>query len=509
MRLSPLPVGLAILACFVLRDASAYEDEPKRCQYVQIAHLPVQYTGPTLGITIDGKINGKPASFLVDTGAWETTLTRTGADRHKLFMRSTGTAAQGIGGYARVYSALVNELGAGPAKTSRGYVRVLDDFAFPPSYDGIAGAPFLLQTDLEISLAEKELRFFRPLNCNKDHKLAYWDANAVEVPFASSFSRHRNPEFTVELNGKKLRAMIDTGARVSSVTLDGARRAGLKLDAPGVERAGYAMGVGEERVARWTARFDTLQIGAEIIRNVPISVIEADIGIDVLLGNDFLRSHRVLYAMSQEKLYISYIGGEALHTGGGLEPWMQKEADAGNADAQMAIANRYRAGYGVARDPAQARMWMERAAANGNPEANLIVGRGKLRSKEYAEAAGHLRKALDVLPSGRDAALWLYVARARNGEGELGRRELETAFDEALDDWPGPLAAYHLGKLSEEKLLAEARDDKARMRSRVCQARTHIAERAEIAGSASLEALRQEEKLACMPASVTPAGGAR
>jgi hypothetical protein len=30
---------------------------------------------------------------------------------------------------------------------------------------------------------------------------------------------------------------------------------------------------------------------------------------DMLLGADFLRSHRVLLAMSQRRLYFSYVGG--------------------------------------------------------------------------------------------------------------------------------------------------------------------------------------------------------
>ena len=496
------PLPRFVLSLVLLAAASpAFGAEPdaKRCQYLSLATLPVRYSGPGLEITTDGKIEGKPATMLVDTGAWETLLTRTGADRHGLFMRNTGATAEGVGGYARVYNAMVRDFSVGPAKAARGYIRVLDDFGTPPSYDGIIGAPFLLQSDLEISLATKELRFFRPYNCSKDSFLAYWDENAVVVPFASTFSRRDNPEFEVLLNGKTLRALIDTGAASSFVTSDGARRAGLKLDAPGVERAGHVMGVGEDKVARWTATFDTLQIGAETIRNVPIGVLDANhLDIDLLLGADFLRSHRVLFAMSQRKLYLSYVGGEALsHARAGIEAWVLKEAEGGNADAQLVLATLYlKSG-----DAALARTWTERAAANGNARANAQLGRALMRSGDYAGAAAPLRKALDLLPHARHTALWLYVARTRSGQAELGRQELEAAFARKDEAWPWPIAAFHLGKLDENKLLAQAREDKRQAGARACQAWSHIAERRAIEGkSEEAQAAQARQRQECGPA---------
>jgi hypothetical protein len=40
----------------------------------------------------------------------------------------------------------------------------------------------------------------------------------------------------------------------------------------------------------------------------------------MLLGVDFLRSHRVLVAHSQRKLYFSYIGGTVFQPRGKLSP---------------------------------------------------------------------------------------------------------------------------------------------------------------------------------------------
>jgi TPR repeat protein len=216
----------------------------------------------------------------------------------------------------------------------------------------------------------------------------------------------------------------------------------------------------------------------------------------MLLGADFLRSHRVLFAMSQKKLYFSYIGGEPLGRRHRIAPWIQHEADLGNADAQMILAIIHLRGKHP--DAAKGQAWLERAASGGNPQANAFTGRRLLQQGRHAEAAERLRKAVDVLPSGRQTALWLYVARVRSGQAELGKRELETAFAHEADEWPGPIASFYLGKMKEEDLLEEARDDRKRAKAQVCLARMHIAERLGFEGdSARLEAARAQQKLDC------------
>lgn len=172
-----------------------------------------------------------------------------------------------------------------------------------------------------------------------------------------------------------------------------AKGAGLKMDAPGTVRAGEVVGIGERRVGHWSTRVDTLSIGDETIRNARIGVVETlgDLGIDIVLGADFLRSHRVLFAMSQEKLYISYVGGAPLGQLRQPEPWVQQEADAGNADAQFALYTMYERGDGVAQDSVQAKGWLDKAAALGQPQAKLQTGRPLLLQGQHAEAAPRLR----------------------------------------------------------------------------------------------------------------------
>ena len=118
-----------------------------------------------------------------------------------------------------------------------------------------------------------------------------------------------------------------------------------------------------------------------------------------MLGDDFLRSHRVLFAMSQRKIYFSYVGGQPFEQQRTLASWIQAEADAGNGDAQMRVASMYARGDRGVPDEAAAASWLEKAAVNGNGYANLFSGRALLLQGRALDAAPRLRLALDKLPS--------------------------------------------------------------------------------------------------------------
>jgi clan AA aspartic protease (TIGR02281 family) len=496
--MKPTNALLALVLCGALLPAAQAGTDAPACHYTEVASLPLHYTGLSLAVTTKGSINGSPATMLVDTGAFDTALASTPVERYKLALTETGRSSQGIGGSAKIYLAQIDELSAGPAKSGRAWLPVLTDFGNPPEFDAIIGAPFLLQTDMEISLATKELRFFRPSNCG-DRFLAYWDPAAMEIPFEATRARDPNPRFTVLVNGKKMKAMIDTGATTTVIGLSAAKRAGLKLGTPGVTRQGESVGIGSARVAKWNTTFDTFQIGEETVKNAEIGVLDWDGNVDILLGDDFLRAHRVLFAMSQRKLYISYVGGEPFGQRDKLEPWIQQEAEAGNSDAQMVLGQMISMGQGVARDRALGASWLEKAARGGNPQANIVTGRDLMSKGFPEEGAARLRSALDKLPSSRMAALWLYLARVHSKQPELAKTELAAAFARNQDNaWPGPIADFYLGKITEEALLKQAGADAATARARTCQALFEMTEWHRAHGNHErVQALIPQRRTAC------------
>jgi predicted aspartyl protease len=511
MRTVPKHLFACLCATLALLAPLAHGADAPRCTYVEIATLPIRYAGPGLTPAVDGSIDDVPATMLVDTGAFDTLLTMTGVAKRNLPLHMTGRYVNGISGFSRMYVTRLKEFGIGPTRTTRRIdLPVVYETAFTPAFDAILGSPFLLQRDLEFDLGAKKIRFFQPENC-KGVALQIWKEEALSVPFERSWDRSPNPHFTALVNGKEVDAMIDTGAHRSFLQRSAAKKVGIDVDGPGVTRMGEVGGIGSDRAPRWIAPVKQLQIGDETINDAEIGVIESQgsNGAELYLGQDFLRSHRVLFAMSQRKLYFAYTGGNVFTRGTGLEPWMRQEADGGNADAQYALSTMYGAGRGgVARDPLVAQVWLDMAAAAGQPHANLMLGRRRLLSGQAADAIPLLRKALDQLPAERYGALWLYTARVQGGDAALARSELEASLERQHDDnWPEPLGRFYLGKIDAARLLDEAGRDKDGAARRRCEAEGYMGEWYRAQGdTGNADALRAEARAHCAaPARSAPA----
>jgi clan AA aspartic protease (TIGR02281 family) len=457
------------------------------CQFLQIAQVPLYYSGAGLGLTMSGEINGKIATILPDTGAGVTYLTRTGVQRHGLSLRATGEYVQGVAGKSRLYDSKVTEFAAGPVRARNLYLAVLGETTFTPSFDAIAGAAFLLQSDLEFSLATKELRFFRPQNCGSTW-LAYWDKNASVIPFRPHGELTLNPQFSVYVNGTRLTAMIDSGASVTTITKSAAYRAGINLEGPNAKRVANSHGVGRQTVASWIVKADTFKVGDATVHDPEFDVTDTRLSVDVLLGVDFLRAHRVLFAMSQGKLYVSYLGGEPFDARRDVRPWMRQEAEAGNADAWYTMANMATSERSRSYDPTAAASYLERAAALGQREANLSLGVQHLVNGKPEQAIANLRSTLGDGHTGRNGALWLYLAQLRAGDIKAGS-DLEARF-EGWRDWPRPAVDYLIGRIDRNKLLS-ASDTPAR----TCFANNLIQLHEEILGKPKTSVLPKE----CQP----------
>lgn len=283
------------------------------CRYVPIAKMSVDYSDRTRRVAITGAINGKPARMLVDTGMYETKVLSSAAERLGLVLTANGRYTFGVAGAASNYRAQVSDIAVGDSHTGKMVVPVLDVPHLEKEYDAIVGADYLLQTDMELSLADKTLQFFRASGC-ADTYLAYWDSDAMEIPFVGMEEGSHKPLVEIALNGVKLRAILDTGAPRTSVTRHGAELAGVRVDAPDVRAIGKSGGIGDAALNDWSADFKTFAIGPETVNNARLTIRDnppqGDSDHDVLLGIDFLRAHHVLFAMSQRRLYLSYLGGD-------------------------------------------------------------------------------------------------------------------------------------------------------------------------------------------------------
>lgn len=303
-------------ACaLALSWAAATHAAETECRYTEVASLPLEQPGNGAAPMVVGTINDKPVKMLFATGATLTYVVKAEADRQGLVMSPQRMKMSGMSGTVNTWQARVQELVVGPARVHNEYVTVVDGHP-NATYGAIIGADFLSQADLDLSLADKQMKFFRAEGC-QDKGLAYWDSKAIDIPMHSISLKDQRQMFEVELNGQKVRAMISSGLATSVVDLATADRLGITPKSEGALPAGGLSSLDGDKTLFWSAPFDSFAIGGETIAHPRLRFGEIHkaqwFGREapqMLLGRDFLKAHHVLLAMSQSRLYFSYLGGQ-------------------------------------------------------------------------------------------------------------------------------------------------------------------------------------------------------
>jgi tetratricopeptide (TPR) repeat protein len=244
---------------------------------------------------------------LLDTGAYESLITKAAAERLDLATQSTSEWIRAFGGASRMSLTRIEEIRIGEAVQKGMRVRVAGERPIA-GVDFILGGDFFKGADVEFDYAKGVVRLFHSLDC-KGVSLAYWDPNALQVPMEDG----NWIVVPINVNGREARALLASGASSSVVGLSFARKVGITPKTPGVVSSSCDSGIGADDVHSWVARFDTMALAEETIRDPRLKIADflADLSQppDVILGTDFLRAHRVFVSRSQQKVYFSYTGG--------------------------------------------------------------------------------------------------------------------------------------------------------------------------------------------------------
>lgn len=327
--------------------------------------LPIRYVSWRLLPAIDVGINGTRAVMLLNTNSTQMTLTPDAARTRGLKDFAVNGHLENRKDYMVVWGTTVKEFSIGRLRAARtGTTLVFGSTRASYPYDGVIGAPMLFQWDVEIDLHDKRLRLFASENC-ENAKLRPWAESTTSLDF-NSYHEDANPHFNVLVNGKEIDAVIDTGIERSYLQLDDARRAGIDVKDQDARQIADGIQTSGDRTPRWSVPVKTLQLGGERLRDIELDVIDplAASRAGLHLGRDFLRAHRVLFAMTQRKLYIAYVGGELFPRPTAVQPWMILEAENGNPDAQFLLSQ---AGM------PQSRKWLVQAAGQGHALARRAM----------------------------------------------------------------------------------------------------------------------------------------
>jgi len=292
-----------------------------KCKMGRIAELPLR-AGDPLPIT-DGEINGQKVGILLGTGAKMNLILRSAARKLDLTRRGAGRVFS-VAGESHAEVTQVDEFRIGQSVWKNWRVRVSGEGSFGSDVAVLLGDPFFEQLDVEFDLAHNAVRLYEAKDCD-GVSLAYWATEpAGEVPIEAS----RGIRFTVSINGKPLRAELDSGSTASVLSKPDAARLGVTPESLGTVASACITTGGDTKrtLDSWVGQFESFAIGNERIRNPRIRFADlwknmayTETGSrlpsrfaglpEMLLGTDFLRAHRLLVSRSQRKMYFTYAGG--------------------------------------------------------------------------------------------------------------------------------------------------------------------------------------------------------
>jgi predicted aspartyl protease len=315
-------VCLASLICLSGQTATWAKD-PEQCGLKRVAELPVKSDDGRLLIEV--QIEGRDTWVQVDAGSPFSMITNQLAEELKLNKlpiasgRAYDAAGRDLKHYVKIKKLMLNGM-----KAEDQDLIVMGENA-PANeqipYGGIFGANFLAAYDVELDIPHGKMNLFSPDHCKG--RVVYWTQDYVAVPFKLDASLHM--VMTVTLDGKTLRAMLDTGAGPTVLSAQTARRA-FDFDpaAAGIEPDGNERAGSGTALAYYKHRFSDLDIGGVEFHNTELFVIpdktshiirdhhtynatasETNEETSLVLGLHHLSRIRAYIAYDERMLYIS------------------------------------------------------------------------------------------------------------------------------------------------------------------------------------------------------------
>lgn len=306
-------LALSLSIAGVLAGTPARADE---CRLTQVAAIPLAMAADG-HLTIDATVAGQPVKLLIDTGSVFSFIDRSFVEH--LGLRQIDTPILGYGLTGRPIDHVVRlgtlSLGTANIRDAAFAVSDLASSRFDASIAGVVGANYLSGYDVEIDAAGGMLKLFRQRHC--PGKVVYWSHEYFRVPV--HLTRGKGVEIGIDIDGRKLRALVDTGAFMTTMRLATAGDVfDLSPQSPGSTPSGRISGVDGVALDSFSHRFDRLTLGGITLENSEITIADIESGRgadaagstrilqeDVLIGTPLLRRLRLFIAYSEPALYFT------------------------------------------------------------------------------------------------------------------------------------------------------------------------------------------------------------
>jgi predicted aspartyl protease len=292
--------GLALAASALLAACATAPCDPSQGDVLQIYRAGGKPVVPV-------EVNGRRVPFLVDTGASATALFQESADSLRVAIDPRrNTLAWGVAGESRQQNALVGQLRVGQREMTNLTVPVVTH-SNPGRLPmvGLIGADILRGSELEIDFPGQRfvLHDARACRAGTPPWQDEYDTIPVEV-LPSGLVRLR-----MRVNGIGVWGLLDSGADHSTMLRSTAQRLEVPSEALDGKPVGVVHGVGGTRLELRVQRFDTVEIGAETLRDVPMGIIDLQgtHPFGLVLGLEYFVQRRLWLSYTRQRLYVQRV----------------------------------------------------------------------------------------------------------------------------------------------------------------------------------------------------------
>ncbi len=325
MRVRSLCAGLLLLGTLCDPTAGAFAADDDSCRLEKMASLPMTIDQSN-GLVVEALFGGKRRSpVLIDTGASASLLRRSIATELGLTPQTLRHGVYGAGGHVLSTAVSVDvQLDRLTAHDAVFVIAPDDAFAIDPDVSASIGEDILSNYDLELDFAGRHINLFSSDHCPGG--VVYWAKSYLKLPFG--LDEQHQIVVSATLDGKKLRAILDTGASETFLGLPTASELfDLTPDSPGVKPDGTVSTTDWTQLDAYSYRFKTLELGGITFRNPNLILVptpklgrEQPIGghADVVLGhrpdliigvNEIAKLHLYI-AYDERVIYLTPARGE-------------------------------------------------------------------------------------------------------------------------------------------------------------------------------------------------------
>ncbi len=247
-------------------------------------------------------VAGRPAVFVVDTGASESLLVGRFAQSSGLRIHQSAIRLSGANGTASNSTVTVPSL-------SIGYATAQDVRLFvygrplpvagsgPGGVDGLFGGDFLSNYDLDLDLGAQEVGIYQTEDCGTP-AFRPLGPGGFSVPVVRSGNRIM---VGASVDGREMPFLLDSGASATLITMAYARSLGVTPETTAADPSLDVRGMGDRRVVAHLHRFRDFVLGGDRVRDPVIAVYD---GSENILGDDFLRRNRVWISYADDRLHV-------------------------------------------------------------------------------------------------------------------------------------------------------------------------------------------------------------